>query len=125
MSEPIPIRVLRHACPHCGRTHSRPVRAREHMARCWQNPEAKGCKTCKHFNPAWGESPEPDIGYRGYYEPEGCEVGVDLTGRPQCKTCGGHGATECPECSGDGAEIKPGPIVHCEKWQLRTEEGDA
>lgn len=67
--QPIPIRVVRHACPHCGRTHSRPGRAREHMARCWRNPEARGCKTsCAHFEPygpEWGDS---------------CGRGIDLTG---------------------------------------------
>jgi hypothetical protein len=123
--KPIPIRVLRHACPHCGRTHSRPGRAREHMARCWFNTDAKGCKTCKHFEPAWGSPAEPEIGYGGDYAPEFCHVGVDLTGRPACERCGGYGdvpgeelgMTECPDCAGDGAEIKPGPIVGCELWE--------
>jgi len=132
--KPIPVRVLRHACPHCGRTHSRPSRAREHMARCWFNPGARGCKTCKHFNPAWGEPAEPDIGYRGYHEPEGCEVGVSLAGRPVCGTCGGHGevfdkgdfgVSECPDCAGDGAEIKPGPIVGCARWEIDPARAEA
>lgn len=124
--EPIPIRVLRHKCPHCGRTHSRPGRAREHMARCWHNPEAKGCKTCKHYEPAESDGPDWTIGYGGHYEPEGCAVGVDLRGRLACQGCGGFGeavnsAGASVPCTanhiGDGREVKPGPIVGCEKWE--------
>jgi hypothetical protein len=116
-AQPIAVTVTRHKCPFCPRTAARPVRAREHMARCWFNPEVRGCKTCKHFEQDPGE---PDVGLMGG---EGCAVGVDLTGRPQCAACKGWGTTpglgvtECPECGGDGAEIKPGPIVHCEKWE--------
>ena len=131
MTQPIPVRVLRHKCPFCPRTHARPVRAREHIARCWYNPEARGCKTCKHFEPAEGDSPDWTTGYGGSYTPEDCAIGIDLTGRPQCKTCGGHGdvsvfpdlgMTECPDCAGDGAEIKPGPIVGCDQWEPEPEE---
>jgi hypothetical protein len=114
VTAPIPVRVLRHACPHCRRTHSRPGRAREHMARCWHNPDAKGCKTCKHFETYGGE-------YGDH-----CGIGVSLKGRPACKPCGGRGetfdlgdlgASECYECGGDGAEIKAGPIVGCDRWE--------
>ncbi|MCW2768525.1 MAG: hypothetical protein JWO11_4484 [Nocardioides sp.] len=123
MSEPIPVRVLRHKCPHCGRTASRPGRAREHIARCWHNPEARGCKTCKHFEPYGGESDD------------GCDAGVSLTGRAACGGCGGANFVftgeyfrprfaaggpvmgPCPQCGGDGAEIKPGPIVGCDRWE--------
>jgi len=118
MTEPIPFKVTRYRCPHCPRTASRPVRIREHMTRCWQNPAAKGCKTCKHFDP-----------YDAWSDNESCKVGIDLSGRPQCKTCGGFGdvpgedlgMTECPDCAGDGAEIKPGPIVHCDLWEIDPE----
>lgn len=120
--KPIPIRVLRHACPHCGRTHSRPSRAREHMARCWQNPEAKGCKTCKHFEPYGAEHGDD------------CAQGVDLTGHRACPGCGGWGwkgtsaGAEVP-CnaevtvghSGDGREAKPGPIIGCASWEIDLE----
>lgn len=122
-AQPIPVRVLRHACPHCGRTHSRPVRAREHMARCWQNPEVRGCKTCKHFEPY---GPEWD---------DECTAGVDLSGHPACGGCGGANwvptgeifrprfatggpvLAQCRECGGNGREVKPGPIVGCSKWE--------
>ena len=119
-AQPIAVTVTRHKCPFCSRTHSRPVRACEHMARCWFNPEAHGCKTCKHFEQDPGE---PDVGLMGG---EGCGLGVSLAGRPTCVTCNGRGetfdlgtlgASECRECGGDGAEIKPGPIVHCEHWE--------
>lgn len=117
MSQPIPVRVTRYRCPHCTRSASSKQRCREHIARCWRNPDAKGCKTCKHF----------DNTYEDYGED--CNVGVDLTGRPACKTCHGTGqvfidpdglgggVSECQECGGDGAEIKPGPITGCEKWE--------
>jgi hypothetical protein len=113
VSQPIPLRVVRHKCPHCARSHSRPGRAREHIARCWHNPAAKGCKTCKHF-----ETYADEYG-------DDCVAGVDLTGRPACETCRGGGlvfleglgASECPTCGGDGAEIRPGPIVGCELWE--------
>lgn len=114
MTGPIPVRVTRYRCPHCARSYTRPVRTREHMARCWLNPAARGCKTCKNFEPPTAE------------EPDYCDAGVDLRGRPQCTTCHGFGqtfhglelgASECADCGGDGAEIRPGPIVHCDLWE--------
>jgi len=131
MSQPIPVRVLRHKCPHCGRTASRPGRAREHIARCWHNPDAKGCKTCKHYR-GWADACgcEPGCNWGGEPIAEHCDVGVSLAGRPACFGCGGSGwadtnvgaSVECgPERSvnhiGDGAEIKPGPIVGCDRWE--------
>lgn len=116
MAEPIPVKVTRYRCPHCARSASSKARTREHMARCWRNPDAKGCKTCKHF----------DDTYEDYAED--CNVGVDLTGRPMCSHCKGGGfdpcsgwdsGEECPVCQGDAAEIKAGPIVGCEKWEAK------
>lgn len=107
---PIPIKVTRYGCPHCGRTASRPVRTREHMARCWKNPEVRGCKTCKHFEPygpEWGDA---------------CNAGVDLTGRPACATCGGYSDPWNEHAGCTGGEIKPGPIVHCPLWQMRPDQ---
>ena len=129
MTAPIPVRVLRHKCPHCPRTATRPVRVREHMARCWYNPAARGCKTCAHFEQDPGDA---EIGLVGG---ESCDVGVSLAGRPACGRCGGAnwlptGETfrprfatggpvyaQCPDCGGNGAEVKPGPIVHCDSWK--------
>ncbi|HEY9415037.1 MAG TPA: hypothetical protein VIQ30_09790 [Pseudonocardia sp.] len=116
MSEPIPFRVTRYRCPHCPRTASSKARTVEHIGRCWRNPAARGCKTCKHF----------DNTYEDYGED--CAAGVDLAGRPACPDCHGTGyaagflrlpddGTKCPTCKGDAAEIKPGPIVGCEKWE--------
>lgn len=113
MPEPIPFTTTRYRCPHCPRTGSSKARITEHIGRCWLNPAARSCKTCKHFEPYGPENADA------------CEVGVDLTGRPQCKTCGGFGdvpgeglgMTECHDCAGDGGEIKPGPIVHCDRWE--------
>lgn len=118
--EPIPVRVTRYACPSCARTASSKSRTREHMSRCWRDPANRGCKTCRHFEPA--DSADFETGYPG--SPEGCGTGVDLSGRAACTRCGGHGTviygdggvSECGDCAGDGAEVKPGPIVHCELW---------
>jgi hypothetical protein len=103
--------VRRYRCPFCPRTASRPIRIREHAARCWSNPAARGCKTCKHFE-------------RDYEGGESCGQDVSLDGRPECTACGGFGSvikasggvSECPECSGEPA-VRPGPIVHCGLWE--------
>jgi hypothetical protein len=118
---PVRIVVTRWKCPHCNRGWSAKGWAARHIDRCWHNPAARGCKTCKHF----------DMDYDGY---EVCGMGVDLTGSPQCARCGGMGdipagsihdgtlaASCCPECGGDGGtngpQRKPGPIVHCDLWE--------
>ena len=135
MTAPIAFKTIRYRCPHCIRTGSSKARITEHMGRCWQNPAARGCMTCANFQPAeeacgcepgcnWGG---PEGGY-----PESCAAGVSLAGRPACPDCNGSGlvafdpldATECPACGGDGAEVKPGPIVHCSEWEPKTEEGE-
>ena len=126
MTEPIAVRVTRYQCPPCGRTHSSKRRAVEHIGRCWYNPGARGCKTCQHYNQF--VPGDPDTGYPG--EPESCAAGVDLAGRRACHACGGHGLADIssgaqvpcgPEFTaqhvGDGAEVKPGPVVHCDRWQ--------
>jgi hypothetical protein len=123
-AQPIAVMVTRHKCPFCPRTAARPGRAREHIARCWFNPEARGCKTCKHFEQ------DPGGAQIGLVGGEWCNEGVDLTGRPACPGCGGHGLMgiscgaqvpcgpeRCTGHVGDGSEIKPGPIVHCAKWE--------
>jgi hypothetical protein len=119
VSDPIPVKITRYRCPFCTRSASRPARAREHIARCWYNPQARGCKTCRNYSrPYDGE----EFGGGGE---EFCDAGISLTGRPACGLCHGYGqvfgeelgASECPECGGDAAEIKPGPIVHCSEWQ--------
>ncbi len=117
MSAPIPITVRRHKCPHCPKSYANKQPAVAHIGRCWYNPAARGCKTCKHFT------------YAFYDGGEACLVDVDLTGRPRCETCGGFGdalagpglgMTECPACSGNGAEVKAGPIVHCDLWEAQS-----
>lgn len=121
MNRPIPVRVIRYRCPHCARSHSARARCVEHMARCWSNPGARGCKTCAHFQAA--QPAEIDTGWPG--EPEGCASGVDLTGRPACEACGGTGyrpdtwdsGKTCAACAGDPEEVKPGPIVGCDQWK--------
>lgn len=118
MTAPIPVRVTRHRCPYCPKSYSRPGRTLEHIARCKRNSDNRGCMTCRHFD-----------------DFDGCAVGVSLDGRDACTRCGGQNyvftgevwrprfakpgrvMAQCPECGGDGAEVKPGPIVHCEKWE--------
>lgn len=129
MAEPIPVRVTRYRCPHCVRSHSSRSGAVRHIARCWFNPDARGCKTCAHFEPAddaCGCTPGCNWGNSGQSIPEGCAVGVDLTGRPACPDCKGVGSTvdagslgvsECVTCGGDAVEVKPGPIVGCPLWE--------
>lgn len=133
MGEPIPVMVRRYRCPHCGRPRASKKATVAHMGRCWENPEARGCKTCRHFQPVSARCcGQPDL--NGCYAPmcppgDACAVGVDLSGRPACGTCHGSGRVNplgdaCPECDGspEAAEVKPGPIVGCEKWAAR--EGD-
>jgi hypothetical protein len=130
--EPEAIRVTRYRCPFCARSHSSRTRAVQHITRCWRNPAAHGCKTCAHYEPA--EAGDWTIGDLG--AAEGCGADVDLTGRSACGHCGGNnyvytgetfrprfaapGAVmaQCPECKGNGAEVKPGPVVHCPLWEL-------
>lgn len=124
MIAPIPVRVLRHKCPHCRRSYAHRGSAISHMGRCWRNPEMRGCKTCRHFEQDPGE---PEVGLMGG---EGCAVGVSLDGRPACPACGGHGLADASsgaqvECGpqftsahvGDGHEVKPGPIIRCDRWE--------
>lgn len=116
MTEPIACTTTRYRCPSCSRSHSSKTRCRMHMARCWYNPDAKGCKTCKHF----------DNTYEDYGED--CDVGVDLSGRPACQYCGGMGyvgawdsGEKCPECKGEPEEIRSGPITGCDKWESKND----
>lgn len=115
MSEPIPVQVTRYRCPSCGRSANSRSRTREHMARCWLDPENRGCKTCRCF---WQGA-----------EGEGCAKGVDLSGRPACTRCAGSGWSDlgasCPDCDNSPEardEVKAGPIIHCDLWQDKDEE---
>lgn len=109
MSEPIPVRVTRYACPSCSRTHSSKAGARRHIGRCWYNPEARGCKTCKHYEPA---EPSGDYCFPGRFcrcnegTEESCAVGVSLAG-----------SMPDPLDPHDSEPVRPGPIVGCEKWE--------
>lgn len=59
MTTAIRLKVVRYQCPHCSRTHSKKQAAEQHIGRCWQNPAARGCKTCVHFSPE-SEGPYPE-----------------------------------------------------------------
>lgn len=73
---PTPIVVTRHQCPHCRRTWAKQPAAAAHMARCWQNPAARGCKTCHHYEPADPDGPYPE--HPGWPEACGHENGPEL-----------------------------------------------
>lgn len=97
-AEPIPFTTTRWRCPFCRRTASSKSRMNLHISRCWHNPAVHGCKTCKHFE-AW----------HGDWGDE-CDAGVSLAG---------HGDQF------DDDYVRPGPIVGCDKWELRNDdEGD-
>jgi hypothetical protein len=91
-SEPIPRRVLRHYCPHCGKSRSARTAAVNHIARCFKNPAAKSCRTCACYQPV--EQPEySDYGRPSYPGcPEGCDAGVN---------------------------IEAGPVTNCALWEAR------
>ncbi|MDX5568444.1 hypothetical protein PYK79_41315 [Streptomyces sp. ID05-04B] len=74
MTTAIRLQVVRFQCPHCRRTHSKKAAAEAHIARCWSNPAARGCKTCVHFTPADPDGPYPE--HPGW--PEQCEEGRKL-----------------------------------------------
>jgi hypothetical protein len=40
------VTVKRYECPFCQRRRSAKAATREHIARCWENPETRSCKTC-------------------------------------------------------------------------------
>lgn len=62
VAEPVRSVVVRWRCPFCGRSHSDRPRTRTHMARCWQNPDNRSCKTCAFFE---FDYDEPDVGWVG------------------------------------------------------------
>ncbi len=105
MTTAIRLKVVRYQCPHCSRTHSKQAAAEAHIARCWRNPAAHGCKTCRHFIPEC-EGPYPQ--HPPF--PEECEAGRKLlsglhTGCPlwaalkvpcaECRTPVPAGTTYC------------------------------
>ncbi|NUP16504.1 MAG: hypothetical protein HOZ81_10440 [Streptomyces sp.] len=96
---PMPVVVTRHQCPHCRRyTRADPKRVQWHMARCWHNPGARGCKTCKHFEPS---APGPYEGDPGWPEECGAEDGPALE-RP---------IVHCPFWEPDAHHTTPAPAA--------------
>lgn len=96
--QPIPVTVVRFECPTCGHRASSKSRTREHMKRCWWDPENRGCKTCVNFERVRCCG-APDL--YGCYVPacptgDECAVGIDMT----------------TEATG------PGPLaINCPSWQ--------
>lgn len=131
MTEPIVITVKRHKCPCCGKSYANKGSAVAHINRCWHNPAAKGCKTCRHYEPA--DSGDWEVGDTGL--PEFCQRGVDLT--VPCRTCevtddvvwservgveqvpGYVELSPCGACNGTrrDPDCLTRPIVHCDLWE--------
>jgi len=113
MTTPIAVQVTRYRCPFCPRSLSSKTRMVEHIGKCWNNPAARGCKTCRHFMP---DESEPDV---GYVEPEQCAADVGLSGG--CAVCGlppEPGQHHCPDPNHWLAEMTmPGPIIGCDLWE--------
>lgn len=91
MTDAIRLTVIRYKCPHCRTTRAKKQAAEAHIARCWHNPEARGCKTCANFLPA-GDGAQ-------------CFPGCDCV-------CGSY-----PEsCDIDAAPDDALPLIGCSRW---------
>ncbi|MGW4040445.1 hypothetical protein ACWEIM_29920 [Streptomyces sp. NPDC004778] len=96
---PMPVVVTRHQCSHCRRyTRASLTRVQQHMAVCWKNPAARGCKTCRHFEPP---EPGPYDEHPGW--PEGC--GAD--GGPELE----RPIVHCPLWEPDAHHTTPAPAA--------------
>lgn len=100
--EPVRAVVVRWRCPFCGRSHSDRPRTRRHMERCWFNPAAKSCKTCRFFQPAIS----------------------DCAGTPGCG-CGNEELCHKGLAVAVPTELRPDRMtfpLHCAGWELAAEE---
>jgi len=52
VTEPKLVMVKRYECPTCSYRRSAKKSVADHMARCWENPANKACRTCRHFQPS-------------------------------------------------------------------------
>lgn len=98
MSIPIELHVTRYQCPHCTKSYSKRATTVEHIGRCWVNPEARGCKTCEHFEPGGGHCGVDPCNCPVYEE--SCRAGVQLPPHPRRV---------------DMTTL----AVHCPKWEPR------
>lgn len=74
MTTAIRVLTVRYQCPHCRRTWAKRTATEAHIARCWHNPAARGCKTCiNYMPPETGPYPE----HPGW--PEGCHARQDIS----------------------------------------------
>ncbi|MET9517460.1 hypothetical protein [Streptomyces sp. NPDC002994] len=93
---PLPVVVTRHQCPYCRITRSKRSAAVAHMARCWNNPANRTCRSCVHFEPAvsYGDC-EPGRRCSCGDEPANCGVEVELPDYDQM------------------------PVTDCQQWETR------
>ncbi|MGW1290054.1 hypothetical protein ACWD4N_42195 [Streptomyces sp. NPDC002586] len=96
-SAAIPVTVTRYQCPHCCRTRAKQAAAAAHIARCWQNPAVRACKTCEHYDPGGDAC--------------GCEPG-----------CNWGAAEPIPPSCDAGVPLPENylPAIDCPFWELRT-----
>jgi hypothetical protein len=97
--EPVAIRVTRFRCPFCRRSSSRKAGIRLHITRCWRNPAARACGSCRHYIPAEG-------GGRMIGDP-----GTDLGCAIGCET---HETD--PDADGDGIKRT---VRGCPGWEAK------
>lgn len=91
MSEPIRIVAVRWSCPHCARSRAKRSATVEHIDRCWQNPDARGCKICANYQPPMS----------------GCSGGYDCNCPPEVEACAA------------GVDLTDGLRIHCPAWEMR------
>lgn len=92
MSQPIVFTTTRFKCPYCPHSRANRKPVVEHIARCWHNPDNRGCKTCEHYSEGDNGCGAPGCG-PSCASPESCDVGVDFT---------------------------DGPRIHCEQWEAAS-----
>lgn len=90
--QPIPVLVRRYKCPHCSRSRAKKSATIAHIARCWDNPANRACRTCANYEPpeSGGCYGDPQCNCPDDI-PQGCAAGVVLP------DFGGDMVTGCPE----------------------------
>lgn len=114
MSAVIPIQYtqLRFRCPFCRRTYARGKAAIAHAERCFNNPDRKTCRTCRHAAGPDGMTLAASGGFAASRE---CAVDAGLD--HCCPTCGAE-VLPAPGYCTNGCTAQPvsGLRVLCPSW---------
>ena len=97
-AEPIEYTTKRYRCPHCPRSLAKRSAMVVHIDRCWYNPAARSCKTCRHLEP-------PDC--CGEPQAYGCYTPMCPT-EPTCVR-----GVELPAAG----EPNAGVVIGCAEWE--------